>query len=251
MALVRTDSGIWVSANTIGTTAFTTGAFTPPDNSLLIVACGTMRESLTDTTLGRPTITDSLGTPLTYTQIDFTNLTAAYATQMTVWRAPVVGTGVSMTITVDDPNNFDMYGYQVCVFAFTGYDTSTPVTGTIDTDTTNIADGAHSLTLTAAPTVDDYSLIFLHLDADGANANPTLAAGWTEAFDNGTSGGGGTLVGLHRTASTSTTASVTDVYTGTGSFIKGSMLTLNVKAAAAAAAAGAQIYYKMLRGIGL
>jgi len=191
-----------------------------------------MRDSGTNTTLGRPTITDSLG-PLTWFEADFANLTPFFSTQITVWWAEVA-TGASMTITFDDPDNFTMYGYQACVFAFEGYDTSIPITGIIDSGTGNIADGAHSLTLPDAPTVDDYSLIFLHIDADGAVANPGLDTDWVEAFDAGTSSGGGVLVGLYRTASTSTTAAVTDVYTGAGSFFKGSMLTLNVKASAGA-----------------
>lgn len=227
MALSRTDVGIWVAANTIGTAAFTTGSFTPPDNSLLVIACSTMRDAATNTTLGRPTITDSLGSPLTYIEVDFANLTAFFATQLTVWYAEV-GTGTSMTITFDDPNNFDMFGYQVCIFAFTGYDRVIPITGKADTGTTNIGDGGHAVQLTATPNFGDYSLIFLYVDSDSTASAPVLDADWVTAFDSGTSGGGGTLTGIYRTGSTNQQAGIVDVYTGAGSFFKGSMLALNV-----------------------
>lgn len=248
MALTRHDEGAWDSASSFGTGPFTTGSFTPPNNSLLIVACASMRDSGTNTTLGRPTITDSTsGGPLTYNEIDFANLTPFFSTQITLWYAEVA-TAQSMTISFDDPNNFTMYAYQACVFAFEGYDTATPVAGDIDSGTTNIADGSHSLTLTATPTANDYSLIFLAIDADGTVANPTLDTGWTLAFDQGSDTGGGIIVGLHRTGSTSTTCLVNDVYTGAGSFFKASMMALIVKAGAEQVVSSQNLPRRTLRG---
>lgn len=228
MALSLTAKEDKVSASGHGTGSFTSDAFTPADNSLLLIIVSHMRESETDTTLGTPNIS---GGSLEYTPFGTANLTPQYSTKLTAWTAPVT-TGASMTITVDDANNYDIYTWAIAVIQFTGHDGATPLTGYISSTTGDIGDGAHSLTLTAAPTADDISLIIHGADASNHPQNPTWAANWNEVYDLGTPDGGFGLCVAQRTGSTSTTASVTDVYTAGGTFYKGSMFAVNVKAAA-------------------
>ena len=230
MALSRTDVGIYKDSSTPhGTSSFSTSAFTPPDNSLLVISVALMGLAITGD-LGTPTID---GGGLTYTPISGATVTLSptYAVKMVAFTAPVT-TGASMTITVDDDNNQNIFGYEVEVTAWTGYDTSTPITGVVSSTTTDIADGAESRTLAATPATDDVTLVFCICDADGATANPTLAAGWTKIHDSGSAGGGGTMWNARRESSTSTTVSVTDIYTGTGSLYKAGLYAFIVKAAA-------------------
>lgn len=180
--------------------------------------------------VGRPTIS---GGSLSYTQQGFADINDPFSTQITVFTAPVA-TGASMTITVDDNDNDSIYGWSVQVLAYTDYDTSTPITGEVDSGTADIADGSHTLTLSAAPTSADVSLYWLYLDVSNQPGLPTMDTGWTKVFDSGVASGGGTLVTARRESSTSTAVTCTDVYTAGGSFFKASMIALNVQAAAAA-----------------
>lgn len=242
MALARTDVGVFTNASSPhGTAAFTTTSFTPPANSLLLVGVALMEDGG-----GTPQANEDIGVPtisgggLTYTRetaLDGTGL-PWYSTKLVVFRAPVGGSPASMTITVDDDTNQAIYGYAVSVIAFTGYDTTTPTAGQIGTGSTDIGDGAHTVTLTTAPTTDDVTLFWLGLDAENNPANSTMAAGWTKVHDDGGPGGSSVIVAARREASTSTTVSVTDVYTAAGSIFKGSMSALIVKAAAGSSPQG-------------
>lgn len=137
-----------------------------------------------------------------------------------------------MTITVDDDANQDIYTYCVVALAYTGHDTTTPIAGWVDSGSTDIGDGAHSLTLAAAPAAGDETLACLSIDADGTQTSPSWS-GFTEIYDVVRGDGGASLAVAYRTGSTSTTVSVTDVFTESGSFYKGSMLAFTVKASAA------------------
>jgi hypothetical protein len=75
------------------------------------------------------TITDSLASHLTYTQQIHDRVSGGFCDQR-FYTAPVT-TGSSMTITVDASNGhtITIHRYLVMAYAFTGYDTTTPVAG--------------------------------------------------------------------------------------------------------------------------
>lgn len=84
---------------TVGTTTVTTASFTPPAGSVLVIGWnGNNNGGATPTT---PTITDSLGAHLTYTQADWVSHvdSASLDAQAAFWTAPV-GSSAAMTVTV-------------------------------------------------------------------------------------------------------------------------------------------------------
>lgn len=229
MALTRTDVGVYESKTGNGTAAFATGSFTPPANSLLVIAVGFISNGLTGD-IGTPTIE---GGGLTYTSRATAFGLAAWAMKLAIFTAPVGASPSSMTITVDDDNNQDIFGWTVAVTAFTGYDTTTPVAGAVSSAGTNIGDGEEKQTLGATPAEADVSMLFIYLDSSTGPPKPTLAAGWTKIYDAKTAGEGG-LATARREASTSTEVKVTDVFGNVGSFAKGSLISLIVKASTGA-----------------
>ena len=88
-----------------GTGAITTASFTPVDNSVLLIRFS----GNTDGTLPSiPTITDSLGTPLTYTLSDWQSKADSPAVfgQAAIWTAEVtVGAAMTVTVTNNSPTN--------------------------------------------------------------------------------------------------------------------------------------------------
>lgn len=90
------------AVNTAGTaTGLTTSSFTPPAGSLLLVLWA--GNSIDPTNPAAPTITDSLGTPLTYTLSDWQSRADTPTTdgQAAAWTAPVI-TSAPMTVTVNN-----------------------------------------------------------------------------------------------------------------------------------------------------
>jgi len=227
VGLTRTALGSWVSGPGHGAASFQTGSFTPPANSLLIVAVAMMGDG-TSGNLGQPTIS---GGGLTYTFRGHARGDAFWSNRVNVFTAPVGGSPSSMTITVDDDNNQSIYNYAMVVLAYEGQDGTTPIAGWVDSGTVDIADGSHTLTLTATPTVDDESIIILSSDTEFSPAAPTPATDWTTLYDLAVASDGATLSVMTRPSSTSTSATVTDVYTAGGNFYKGSMMAFIVKAA--------------------
>lgn len=126
MALAIDASSPAVANAATGTTAtVTTASFTPPANSLLVVLwAGDIGGGITPGTA--PTITDSLGTPLTYTlqQWERRGSTASVNGQAAIWTAPVA-TSAAMTITVTNGTANDN---SVKVLVIT--DSSQPTVGT-------------------------------------------------------------------------------------------------------------------------
>ena len=109
--------------NTIAT--LTTGSFTPPAGSLLLVLWSA--DALTNPSA--PSITDSLGVPLTYTLTDWKNRADASPTvfgQCAAWTAPVGAGGTSMTVTVTSGAVSGDRTAALCVLVITGADTSSP-----------------------------------------------------------------------------------------------------------------------------
>lgn len=99
MALAIDASTPAVATQTSNTTAtVTTASFTPPAGALLLVlwSCDQLTGGI-----AAPTITDSLGSPLTYTQTDWRSLAdnASIHGQAAAWTAPV-GSSAAMTVTV-------------------------------------------------------------------------------------------------------------------------------------------------------
>lgn len=82
------------------TATVTTASFTPPANSLLEIRWAGNSQPNTDPGSG-PSITDNLGTPLTYTQTDWSHRGDGPAAdgQAAIWTAPVV-TSAPMTVSV-------------------------------------------------------------------------------------------------------------------------------------------------------
>lgn len=88
--------------NTAGTaTGLTTASFTPPANSLLLILWS--GNSIDPTNPPTPTITDSLGVPLTYTLSDWQSRADSPTTdgQAAAWTAPVTASA-AMTVTVNN-----------------------------------------------------------------------------------------------------------------------------------------------------
>jgi hypothetical protein len=150
MALSRTNIGPYQSSGpTYGVGSFTTSAFTPPDNSLLVVAVRATDMNNSIQINNVITLTNSAS--LTQTNRVNTPNTTNWKWATRVWTMPVT-TGVSMTLTAD----CDVRGvekYVVEAYAYTGYDTVTPIGAT---GTANDADGngAATLTLSGAPATD-------------------------------------------------------------------------------------------------
>lgn len=110
-------------ATSAGITA-TTSSFTPPANSKLLI--GWSGNSDTGNPGSNPTITDNLGTHLTYTLGDFAshNDSPAASGMAATWVAEV-GTSAAMTVSVTSPQNPNGSGTQVKVWVLTGADATT------------------------------------------------------------------------------------------------------------------------------
>ena len=178
MPLSRTDYGPYTfldfaSANSVTTTP----AFTPPNNSLLVVAVGAIDNGGSGVVPGDLTITDTLGTPLTYTQRVVGTRATRWPAGVRVWTAPVV-TGASMQLVADCGAN-TIHDYIVWAFAYTGHDTVNPVGATASgSEETGI--GSFSMNLSAAPASGSEVLAFGALTQNsGGDYGPTAGSGWT------------------------------------------------------------------------
>lgn len=126
MALAIDASSPAVATQTVNTVAaLTTASFTPPAGAVLLVLWS--GDALTEPT-GTPTITDSLGTPLTYTQTDWKHRADASPTvfgQAAAWTA-VVGSSAAMTVTVTSNAVSGDRTAALKILVLTGADTVTP-----------------------------------------------------------------------------------------------------------------------------
>jgi len=227
--LSRTDVGVW-SILGAGTNPFSTGSFTPPANSILIIHIARQGWGLS----GDLGALDISGGSLTYNAVGSVRHDSPWNIKMDVYAAVVGGSPSSMTITVDDTNNDSILSYVVSVIAFTGYRQSVPTAGWVSSgDNVNIGDGAEELTLAATPTANDVTLLATISDADGSPANPTLTTGWTLVHDHPNGGSAGTLSVARRENSTSTSVAVTDIYTYDSGWYKACMVSFFVQAESA------------------
>jgi hypothetical protein len=172
MALSRTNVIHSEGNGGVAGTTFTTGSFTPPNNSLLVVCMGLLDTSVH---LDSVTITDSLGTHLVYTKRVDVSETSLDVHRSVIWTAPV-GVGASMTVTVGT-GTAGTNEYCVHVLAYTGYNLGNP-TGTTGTG----INAATSFTLAAAPAISSEVVAFNSSDTNLGAAVITAGTGWTEIF---------------------------------------------------------------------
>lgn len=129
-----TDTGLRISEtspevalNIAGTaTGTATSTFRPPSGSMLLVLwAGNSGAGVNPST---PTITDSLGVPLTYTLRDWQSRADAAGRngQAAIWTAPVV-TGAPMSVTVNNNAASPTRQAALQVLVVTNQDSSTPV----------------------------------------------------------------------------------------------------------------------------
>lgn len=233
-ALARTDllCAISGTSGTFGTGAYTTGSFAPPSSSLLVVAVAMVENGGANTPLTDLTITDSLGTPLTYSPQVSSSIDegGSFYTGCRIYTAPVAS-GTSMTLTLDCGTRSIGF-YAVSVVAYTGYDTSTPVGVTGAASETTISGGPPNpaaLTLSGAPAANSEVFAGIGIDKDTGGATP--GSGWTEGCDTTNT----TWGGIHtetRTGSTSTSVDWVDLRPGGGSLFNWAAVAIEIRSAA-------------------
>ena len=208
MALSRTAYGPYLHINGAGFTPqgtgpFTTGSFTPPDNSLLCawVLCGSddpSSESSYVTTGGSLTWTKRLNRTINF---------SSDGAILQFWTAPVT-TGASMQIT-STHTGINSYAFGIFPFAYTGYNTGSPVGGSAtgdDTGTTN------SLTLSASPASASYveaALMMFASNGDASDASVAAGSSFVELVDTNATNSFCRWQTQNRTSSTSTAVSWT------------------------------------------
>lgn len=149
MALAIDASSPATAVNTSfsATLTVTTASFTPPANSLLVVLWSADEPT---GPAGTPSITDSRGTPLTYTLQQFCHggsPTPSNPGQAAIWTAPVP-TSSAMTITVT--NNVTVNGFDSALRVLVITDGGQP---TVGTSSKNSATGTSmAMTYTATQT---------------------------------------------------------------------------------------------------
>jgi hypothetical protein len=236
MALARTDHGFHFFDNTgfaaQGTGPFSTGSLTPANDSLLVAAvmCGTNDPASGDadwvTTGGGWTWTKRVNRTITFS-------TDGFIQQL--WTAPV-GTGASMTVTSTHTGH-TCYAFGIAVYAYTGYDTSTPVGGTASGDNTSTT---NSLTLSAAPASGDDVLAFINVVAangNGSDASATPGSSFAELFETNSPDSFEKWQAQARTGSTSDAVSWTSATSASAPFDQRIFSALTIKVAAAGGAA--------------
>lgn len=207
MALSRTDYGPYLHNNgggftPQGTGPFTTGSFTPPANSLLVVfvLCG----SDDHTQEASYVVT---GGSLSWTKHDAS--TFEFGTNngaiVQIWTAAVGGSPSSMDVTVTH-TGINSYAFGVLVSAYEGYDSGDPV-GQVDT---GVATGTtQTITFAGAPAVTSAVIGAILVLAANGDASDTSAApgadGGVEIDDSTSTNSFCRWQRQERTADTSTT----------------------------------------------
>lgn len=128
MALAIDASTPAIATNSVGATApLTTASFTPPANSLLLVRWA--GNSVGGVNPSAPTITDSLGTPLTYNLVAWQSRADSPTVdgQSAAWWAKV-SSSTAMTVTVTSGVSGSTNRQAALhVTVLTGHDTTTPI----------------------------------------------------------------------------------------------------------------------------
>lgn len=178
-ALSRTTYTIQSSSTGHGTGSYTTGSFTSESSGLLVVAAYFMTNSGSGGAdrSGDLTISDSAG--LTWTPRVNAGNADLFAIGARVWTAPVTAGG-SMTVTIDCGAN-SIYAYQVHIYSYTGYNTSTP-TGATATGTHGSTSGNFTDTLSAAPASTSEVVGVLAVSPGQGTTDAAPGTGWTEIY---------------------------------------------------------------------
>jgi hypothetical protein len=124
LAIDASSPALTTQTNT-ATATLASGSFTPPAGSVLLI------QWISDAgaTPASPTITDNLGTPLTYTLLDWkasNSGTPAANGQGATWRA-VVGSSAAMIVTVTNGAVTGERAAALKITVLTGADTTTPI----------------------------------------------------------------------------------------------------------------------------
>jgi hypothetical protein len=124
LAIDASSPALTTQTNT-ATTTLASGSFTPPAGSVLLIQWS----SDAGATPASPTITDNLGTPLTYTLLDWKAANSgspAANGQGATWRA-VVGSSAAMIVTVTNGAVSGDRAAALKITVLTGADTTTPI----------------------------------------------------------------------------------------------------------------------------
>lgn len=221
MALARTNQIGAISGEAHGTGAFTTGSFTPPNNSLLVVIGGGMESFGSTDPSGDFTIA---GGGWTFTSRAVIGRTPLWSIGIRIWTAPVV-TGASMTLAMDAAAR-NMQILAISAVAYTDYDAGSPIGTTATADFGGSPDGARSMTLSGAPATT--SEVFAGIFMDKENAGTTPGATYTEIHEVQAGSSGGVESEI-RTGSTSTTVDWVDTHTGGGSIFSAVAAAVEIK----------------------
>ncbi len=229
MALARTTKLQQRSAEAFGTGAFTTTAFTPDNDSLLVVAVRAQSDSNDGFTGASITMTPSAGSA-TARLNSTTSPGWSYGTR--IWTIPITS-GASMTVQVD-AGAANIYQYVVEVYQYTGHNAS-PI-GATASATDADGDAAGAATLSGVPATDSEVIAFSQVALNGPGTPGTdVGTGWTEIYDASTSEWSLDQTQI-RTASTSTSVAWADLSTSGGITAGAVLLAIEIKAAGATAA---------------
>lgn len=211
-----------------GTTTVMTDAFTPFDNSLLVVAVSGLDGP---GSVGSRTLAVSGGGLIWTKQGSRLDGGGNYVTQ--IWTAPVT-TGSSMRLT------YGTFGanseVHVHVYDYTGYNTSSPI-GTMGSSSASTNSGSFSFSLNGAPALTSDVLATAIADVPSAFTSGT---GWDLQYLNRTTNDYQQI--QTRTNSVSTTVTWDNITTGDGPFA----VAVEVKAAPTASATTGRVIH--LRG---
>lgn len=207
MALARTDLlGVISPAagGNFGTGTFTSSSFTPPSSSLLFVTVGFTENGGGTNPAVDFAITDSGGH--TWTQLYRQNTTGGFATGQLIFYTQIV-TGASMTVSYTCAGR-NISWWATSAFAYTGYDTVTPIGATATQIVNNFGAASPtpwSITLSGTPATT--SEVVGVLTADKDTTGSTQGSTFTEIHDisNPTSSVGGGHETESRVGSASTT----------------------------------------------
>jgi hypothetical protein len=168
----------------------TTGTFTPPNNSLMVVIAAIQGSG----TQGTVTVT---GAGLPFNLILQTapqyqgGISPGKYIRTQMWTIPVV-TGAPMTVTVTDSGTVatDVGNVQVIVTAFTGYNVSSPY-GKSDLDLT-VGDSAYTFTLGGggSPALSSQVIAWrARSDTGSQSTGATPGTGWSQIYSLSATGG--------------------------------------------------------------
>lgn len=231
--LVRTNRVNSASADTFGTGAYTSASFTPTANSIVVVTCHAIEESA-DTIEGTSlTMLDSITSTFTSQVATATSPGWGYGHRQ--WTSLAGSSPAARTVSCDCGAT-NVHAYRLFVDDFTGFDTGTPVTGSVvgsDAD----GNGAASVTLAATPATGDFIYGVASMGISSGTPSVTQGSGFTEQLDALSTGWANwhieTVTGV-----TSTTVDWVDLNAGAGTNLGGTMSGLIIRVAAGGGGTG-------------